>query len=120
MATRLFSLSLTVLLFIGSISSQGNIGQLNYAASKAALVAAAKTLNLEWRKHGIDAVVVHPGFTSTPMVAAMPAAIQEKVKGWVVSGMIHSPESVATAVVRAIEMEYLKPEIFLDHFKHAA
>lgn len=58
-------------IFIGSISSQGNKGQISYAATKAGLEGAAATLMLEAMFHGVRCGVIHPGFTDTPMVRAM-------------------------------------------------
>ena len=57
--------------FIGSVSSRGNRGQVSYAATKAGLVGAAASLTQEGMFHGVRAAVVHPGFTDTPMVRAM-------------------------------------------------
>jgi len=107
-------------IFIGSISSEGNIGQVNYATSKAGLVAATKTLNLEWKKLGVKVAVIHPGFTATPMVAAMPPEALEKAVALVESGTIHSPQSVADAVLSVLESENPPDELFLDRFKHAS
>ncbi len=58
--------------FIGSISSRGNRGQVSYASTKAGLVGAAASLTQEGMFYGARCVVVHPGFTDTPMVGAMP------------------------------------------------
>jgi len=57
--------------FIGSVSSQGNKGQISYAASKAGLEGAAATLSKEAIFHGVKCAVIHPGFTDTPMVRAL-------------------------------------------------
>jgi NAD(P)-dependent dehydrogenase (short-subunit alcohol dehydrogenase family) len=57
--------------FIGSVSSQGNKGQIAYAASKAGLEGAAATLTKEAIFHGVRCCVIHPGFTDTPMVRAL-------------------------------------------------
>jgi NAD(P)-dependent dehydrogenase (short-subunit alcohol dehydrogenase family) len=57
--------------FIGSVSSQGNKGQIAYAASKAGEEGAAATLTQEAIYHGVRCAVIHPGFTDTPMVRAM-------------------------------------------------
>jgi len=56
---------------IGSVSSQGNKGQIAYAASKAGLEGAAATLTKEAIYHGVRCCVIHPGFTDTPMVRAL-------------------------------------------------
>jgi len=57
--------------FIGSVSAQGNKGQLAYAVSKAGLQGAAATLTKESIFHGVRCAVLHPGFTDTPMVRAL-------------------------------------------------
>lgn len=62
-----------VTVFLGSVSSRGNRGQVAYAATKAGLVGAAATLTQEGMFHGARCVVVHPGFTDTPMVRALDA-----------------------------------------------
>lgn len=62
---------LGTVVFIGSVSSQGNKGQIAYAASKAGLEGAAATLMKEAIYHGVRCAVIHPGFTDTPMVRAL-------------------------------------------------
>src|SRR5262249_21241445 len=62
---------LGTVVFIGSVSSQGNKGQIAYAASKAGLEGAAATLTKEAIYHGVRCAVIHPGFTDTPMVRAL-------------------------------------------------
>ena len=57
--------------FLGSVSSRGNKGQIAYAATKAGLEGAAATLMLEAMYHGVRCGVIHPGFTDTPMVQAL-------------------------------------------------
>ncbi|HEX9926182.1 MAG TPA: SDR family oxidoreductase [Anaerolineae bacterium] len=68
------------LVFISSVvGEQGNIGQANYAATKAALIGMAKTLGLEGARYGVRANVVAPGFTETDMVKAIPAEVKDKI-----------------------------------------
>jgi len=57
--------------FIGSVSSQGNKGQISYATTKAGLEGAAATLTKEAIYHGVRCGIIHPGFTDTPMVRAL-------------------------------------------------
>lgn len=59
------------IVFIGSVSSQGNKGQIAYAATKAGLEGAAATLTIEAIYYGIRCSVIHPGFTDTPMVRSL-------------------------------------------------
>lgn len=58
-------------IFIGSVSSLGNKGQIAYAATKAGLEGAAATLMMEAIFYGIRCGVIHPGYTETPMVRAL-------------------------------------------------
>jgi len=68
------------LVFISSVvGEQGNIGQANYAATKAALIGMAKTLGLEGARYGVRANVVAPGFTETDMVKAIPDEVKDKI-----------------------------------------
>jgi NAD(P)-dependent dehydrogenase (short-subunit alcohol dehydrogenase family) len=57
--------------FIGSVSSRGNKGQIAYAVSKAGLEGAAATLTKEAMYYGVRCGIIHPGFTDTPMVRAL-------------------------------------------------
>lgn len=59
--------------FIGSVSSLGNKGQIAYAATKSGLEGMAATLMMEAIFHGVRCGIIHPGYTNTPMVQAMKA-----------------------------------------------
>ena len=63
-----------------SIGALGNIGQANYAASKAGVIGLTKTLALELARYKINVNCVSPGATSTPMTAGMPEDIAEMFK----------------------------------------
>lgn len=64
--------------FIGSISSAGNKGQVSYASTKAGLEGAQSTLAKEAIFYGVRCAIIHPGFTDTPMVRAMDQRIIEE------------------------------------------
>jgi len=66
------------IVFIGSISSAGNRGQISYAASKAALEGITSTLAKESIFYGLRCAIIHPGFTDTPMLQAMGQEYIEK------------------------------------------
>ena len=57
------------------VGTNGNFGQINYAATKAALIAMAKTGSKEVGKHNITMNAVAPGFIRTPMTAKMPEKV---------------------------------------------
>lgn len=64
---------------IASISGMdGNSGQLAYSASKAALIAATKTLSIELAPQGIRVNAVAPGVIETPMTSGLPPSVIEQ------------------------------------------
>ncbi len=68
------------IVFISSVvGEQGNIGQANYAATKAAQIGLAKTLGLEGARYKVRCNVVAPGFTETDMVKSIPEPVKEKI-----------------------------------------
>ena len=58
---------------------RGNRGQANYAASKAGLIAACRSLAFELAKRDITVNCVAPGFIATDMVAELPEQVVEMV-----------------------------------------
>jgi NAD(P)-dependent dehydrogenase (short-subunit alcohol dehydrogenase family) len=80
------------------IGSTGNIGQANYAASKAGLFGFTKSLALETANKGITANVVAPGFIATEMLEAMPEASLAKVVEKIPTKRLGKPSEVARVV----------------------
>jgi 3-oxoacyl-[acyl-carrier protein] reductase len=78
-----------------SVGSLGNIGQANYAASKAGVIGLTRTLALEYAKYGITVNCVAPGPVMTRMLAGVPEAIREKIVAKVPVGRIARPEEIA-------------------------
>ncbi|MBV8333735.1 MAG: 3-oxoacyl-[acyl-carrier-protein] reductase [Candidatus Eremiobacteraeota bacterium] len=85
------------------IGETGNIGQANYAASKAGLFGFTKSLALEMAQRGITVNVVAPGFIETEMVAAIPAAALEKVIEKIPQRRLGKPNEVARVVKFLVE-----------------
>ncbi len=82
---------------VASLAGQtGNAGQINYAASKAALIAMTKTLSMESGSRGIRVNAVSPGLIQTDMIAGIPH-LDEYVKR-IPLGRVGTPEEVAGAV----------------------
>ncbi len=75
----------------------GNIGQINYVASKAGLIGMTKTLSKELGKKGIRTNAVAPGFITTPMTVAVPDKILEMMKEKTPLRMLGEPKDVAYA-----------------------
>src|SRR3989304_277669 len=78
-----------------SIGALGNIGQANYAASKAGVIGLTKTLALEYAKYGVTVNCVAPGATMTAMVAGLPDNIRAKIIEKIPMARIASPEEIA-------------------------
>jgi len=82
---------------ISSISGiMGNRGQANYAAAKAGLIGAVKSVSLEYASRGVTANVVAPGIIESPAVAA--AMPREKIAALVPARRAGRPEEVAELV----------------------
>ena len=60
------------------VGVHGNAGQCNYAASKAGLIALAKSIAQEMGSRGIRANCIAPGFIETAMTAALPENIRNE------------------------------------------
>jgi len=81
---------------ISSVSAlAGTRGQANYAASKAGIIAATRSVARELAKRKITANAVAPGFISTDMVAELDEAV---MTSGVPLGRVGQPEEVAAAV----------------------
>lgn len=86
-----------VVVNISSLSGQtGNPGQINYAASKAGLIAMTKTLAMEVGARGIRVNAVAPGLIETEMIQEIPGL--EDYKNRIPLKRFGKPEEVAHAV----------------------
>jgi NAD(P)-dependent dehydrogenase (short-subunit alcohol dehydrogenase family) len=87
------------------IGETGNVGQANYAASKAGLFGLVKSLALEMAQRGITVNTVAPGFIATEMVEAIPEAALAKVIEKIPQRRLGKPEEVARVVRFLLEDE---------------
>ncbi|HEY0393805.1 MAG TPA: beta-ketoacyl-ACP reductase [Candidatus Elarobacter sp.] len=87
------------------IGETGNVGQANYAASKAGLFGFSKSLALEMSRRGITVNVVAPGFIETEMVAQMPQAALDVVREKIPLRRLGRPDEVARVVQFLLEDE---------------
>lgn len=87
-----------VIVNISSISRAGNLGQTNYSAAKAGVVAMTVAWAKELARYHIRVGAVAPGFIRTPMVAAMKPEALAKVTAPVPLGRLGEPEEIAAAV----------------------
>lgn len=101
--------------FIGSVSSQGNKGQIAYAASKAGLEGAAATLTKEAIYHGVRCCVIHPGFTDTPMVRALGEEfIAKNILPYTQLHRLIRPDEIADAICFLIANSAVSGELWAD------
>ncbi len=87
------------------IGETGNIGQANYAASKAGLVGLTKSVALEMSQRGITVNCVAPGFIKTEMVAAIPENVLAKIVEKIPQRRLGAPSEVARVVCFLLEEE---------------
>lgn len=80
------------------VAFAGNPGQANYCASKAALVAFAKSLALEIASRNITVNTVAPGFINTDMTKVLPEEQKQALNSRIPVGYCGEPEDIAAAV----------------------
>jgi 3-oxoacyl-[acyl-carrier protein] reductase len=76
----------------------GSAGQVNYSASKAGLVGAARSLTREVGSRGITINVVAPGFIDTDMTAALDESTRKAILGTIPAGRYGEPSEVARVI----------------------
>ncbi len=76
----------------------GNVGQSNYAATKAGIIGFTKSLALEVSRHGITVNAVCPGFTETDMLMTVPEHIRQRILDKIPMGRFGKPEEIASCV----------------------
>jgi 3-oxoacyl-[acyl-carrier protein] reductase len=87
------------LIFISSVVGlMGSAGQVNYSASKAGLVGAARSLARELGSRGVTANVIAPGFVDTDMTAELAEERKSEIVGNVPLGRYASPDEIAEVV----------------------
>jgi 3-oxoacyl-[acyl-carrier protein] reductase len=96
-----------VIVNVSSISRAGNVGQTNYSAAKAGVVALTVTWAKELARHQIRVAAVAPGFIRTPMVAGMKPEALAKVTAPVPLGRLGEPDEIAQAVGFIFENEFV-------------
>jgi 3-oxoacyl-[acyl-carrier protein] reductase len=80
------------------VGQTGNPGQVNYAAAKAGLVGASKSLAQEVATRGVTVNCVAPGFIETPMTEKLTDAQKDAILSGIPAGRMGTPEEIAAAV----------------------
>lgn len=83
------------------VGEYGNIGQANYAASKAGVIGLAKTWAKEFARKGVPVRcnAIAPGYIMTDMMKTVPQDLLEKFAGMTMLGRLGQPEEIAKAAL---------------------
>ncbi len=87
-----------IILMSSIIGQMGNIGQANYAAAKAGLIAFAKSTAKELARNNITVNAMCPGFVETDMVIALTDEVKAALLKQIPLGRFGKPEEVASFV----------------------
>jgi len=80
------------------VGHTGNVGQANYTASKAGIVAMSKSLAIEYAKKNINVNCISPGFISTAMTDQIDEKHKEAIIAKIPSNRLGKPKDIANAV----------------------
>jgi len=81
------------------VGHTGNLGQANYTASKAGIIAMSKSLAIEYAKKNINVNCISPGFIKTAMTDKIDDKFKDVIVSKIPSGRLGDPEDIANAVL---------------------
>jgi 3-oxoacyl-[acyl-carrier protein] reductase len=81
------------------VGHTGNLGQANYTASKAGIVAMSKSLAIEYAKKNININCISPGFIQTAMTDKIDDKFKEVIISKIPSARLGEPDDIANAVL---------------------
>ena len=81
------------------VGHTGNVGQANYTASKAGIVAMSKSLAIEYAKKNININCISPGFIKTAMTENIDDKFKEIIISKIPSARLGEPDDIANAVL---------------------
>jgi len=81
------------------VGHTGNLGQANYTASKAGIIAMSKSLSIEYAKKNINVNCISPGFIKTAMTDKIDEKYKEIIISKIPSARLGEPEDIANAVL---------------------
>ena len=81
------------------VGHTGNLGQANYTASKAGIVAMSKSLAIEYAKKNININCISPGFIKTAMTDKIDEKFKEIIISKIPSARLGEPDDIANAVL---------------------
>jgi len=94
------------------VGHTGNLGQANYTASKAGIIAMSKSLAIEYAKKNININCISPGFIKTAMTDKIDEKFKDIIISKIPSGRLGEPEDIANAVLflASSHSEYINGE----------
>ena len=81
------------------VGHTGNLGQANYTASKAGIVAMSKSLAIEYAKKNININCISPGFIKTAMTDKIDEKFKDVIISKIPSARLGEPDDIANAVL---------------------
>ncbi len=81
------------------VGHTGNLGQANYTASKAGIIAMSKSLAIEYAKKNININCISPGFIKTAMTDKIDDKYKDAILSKIPSARLGQPEDIANAVI---------------------
>ena len=81
------------------VGHTGNLGQANYTASKAGVIAMSKSLAIEYAKKNINVNCISPGFIKTAMTDKIDEKFKEVIISKIPSARLGEPQDIANAVI---------------------
>ena len=96
---------------ISSISAQGNMGQSNYSAAKAGVIAMAVTWAKELARYRIRAGAIAPGFVGTPILDNMKQDALAKLTQRVPARRVAEPDEIAAGAEFILTNDYFNGRV---------
>ena len=81
------------------VGHTGNLGQANYTASKAGIIAMSKSLAIEYARKNININCISPGFIKTAMTDKLDDKFKEAIISKIPSARLGEPDDIANAVL---------------------
>ncbi len=94
------------------VGHTGNLGQANYTASKAGIIAMSKSLAIEYAKKNINVNCISPGFIKTAMTNKIDEKYKETIISKIPSARLGEPDDIANAVLflASFQSDYINGE----------
>ncbi len=100
-----------VIINISSVTRAGNVGQTNYSATKAGLIAMTVTWTKELSRYGIRVAAIAPGYINTEMCSAIKPELQEKLVKNIPVGRLGERDEISQAAQFIIQNDFFNGRV---------